>query len=555
MTSSYLLEVPDQRTVMESIQGEVDYAIEWGKQRGLSFNPTKTQCILFSRRYRSTLLKSPPLTKVNSNSIPLSKTVTYLGVTLHHRLNWTPHITRVAKKAKTALMTAARCVGKKWGLSPKMALWAYEVCCRPKITYAAHIWQPYISKTHKKLLESVQRLGLLLVTSTTRASPTAALEIICDAPPLDLYLQQMATQTYLRILPILETSPSNFPLKGHLWYLNNNFLSIHQSPISDLVPYCPAPPQDTFLPPLPCVTHPPNPIHPGIICYTDGSKMDQNVGYGWAITAGNQVIDENYGRLDPTHTVFQAELVALNEVASFLANNLETYNKYPSLITFLCDSKAAIDAIRSHKNNSDIAQKCVLSLEKLKSLGYRVVLDWVKGHNDTTGNEYADYLARLGGQSPLAPSYTPRLPYVLLKSKIKEKIATLWQARWSSRKDCRQSKYALPMISTCSKTGLIDLDRMKLKCACSLLTGHGPFLYHLTNLKIATSDTCRLCLEGIEDAYHLINFCPSLEASRVLFCDIDPPFNTTNSDLLTVILELIKVPKLYSLLSNKLPII
>ena len=45
---------------------------------------------------------------------PVSKEARLLGVTLDSKLTWKPHITRITRKAATALMQCRQTVGKTW---------------------------------------------------------------------------------------------------------------------------------------------------------------------------------------------------------------------------------------------------------------------------------------------------------------------------------------------------------------------------------------------------------------------------------------------------------
>ena len=62
---------------------------------------------------------------VGGNTIALSKTVKFLGVTLDDKLNNNTHIDNVTQKATAALMQCKRAVGPMWGLSPKTCKWIY----------------------------------------------------------------------------------------------------------------------------------------------------------------------------------------------------------------------------------------------------------------------------------------------------------------------------------------------------------------------------------------------------------------------------------------------
>ena len=62
-----------------------------------------------------------------------------------------------------------------------------------------------------------------------------------------------------------------------------------------------------------------------IICYTDGSKIEQGpVGYGYVIkTPGNSDNIESYGNLGYEATVYQGEVVAVHKAAEYLNLTLD----------------------------------------------------------------------------------------------------------------------------------------------------------------------------------------------------------------------------------------
>ena len=51
---------------------------------------------------------------MNGTKLELSKEARLLGVTLDSKLTWKPHITRITRKATTALMQCKQIVGKTW---------------------------------------------------------------------------------------------------------------------------------------------------------------------------------------------------------------------------------------------------------------------------------------------------------------------------------------------------------------------------------------------------------------------------------------------------------
>ena len=52
---------------------------------------------------------------MNGQSIPYSEEVTYLGMKLNRKLDWSPHVDAKIKVAKRKLMQLHSSIGKFWG--------------------------------------------------------------------------------------------------------------------------------------------------------------------------------------------------------------------------------------------------------------------------------------------------------------------------------------------------------------------------------------------------------------------------------------------------------
>ena len=183
---------------------------EWGSRQGLSFSPSKTVAVLFSRK---TVKPHPYLLRVGTTAISLSDQVKYLGLLLDRRLTWSSHIKWKIKQAKGLLLKLANSMGKVWGLSPKWMRWAYTGIVRPALTYGAVVWangclvnykQPdgtpatRMKKTLQRQFERVNRLALLQLGHFRRSTPTGGLEVVSYVMPLDIYIMETALLAFLR---------------------------------------------------------------------------------------------------------------------------------------------------------------------------------------------------------------------------------------------------------------------------------------------------------------------------------------------------------------------
>ena len=130
----------------------------------------------------------------------MAKEVKFLGVILDSKLTFAKHATETAKKASRLWSQCYRVTGPRWGLSPASTKWLYDTITGPVLGYAAVIWSRAIEKRGvEKKLDSVQRLALLHVTGAMRTTPTSALEVLTNTPPLTDRIQAEAVKGYLRL--------------------------------------------------------------------------------------------------------------------------------------------------------------------------------------------------------------------------------------------------------------------------------------------------------------------------------------------------------------------
>ena len=109
-------------------QKAINIAENCALEQELQFNCKKTEIVLFTHK------RNPDLgsLSMNGTKLELSKEARLLGVTLYSKLTWKPHITRITRKATTALMQCRQIVGKTWGITPSMMKSIYTaVICQP----------------------------------------------------------------------------------------------------------------------------------------------------------------------------------------------------------------------------------------------------------------------------------------------------------------------------------------------------------------------------------------------------------------------------------------
>ena len=200
---------------MSLIQRIVDQLITWGNTMGLTFNPTKTVCVQFTRATDKTRKIPRNKLRINGTDIPFSLETRYLGVQIDYKLTWNLHFDIAVTKAKRYLCQLVGALSKYWGPQPTLEKWIFTAVVKPRITYAAIVWAHSIQTISKKQrLGQINRLGAMMLTPTRKNAPMAALEIIHDLIPLELALKETALNTYHRLKLMTQASWTNNKIKN-----------------------------------------------------------------------------------------------------------------------------------------------------------------------------------------------------------------------------------------------------------------------------------------------------------------------------------------------------
>ena len=127
--------------------------------------------------------------------------------------------------------------------------------------------------------------------------------------------------------------------------------------------------------------------------YTDGSKLNGRVGASFYAEYSHNSTKQAFFHLGIHSTVFQAEVLAISEVAKNLL--LEKMHNQSTIV--LVDSQAAIKALIKCTATSITVLNCIRNLNHLGKQQH-VSIAWIPGHAGVYGNEVSDYVAKLGSK-------------------------------------------------------------------------------------------------------------------------------------------------------------
>jgi hypothetical protein len=121
------------------LQDDLNNLGSWTEKWQMLFNAKKCYTMRIHRKTRPIIhnytMRDQVLTTVSSQA--------YLGVEIHEKLSWKPHIKAAAAKANRTLGFIRRNLGR---CSSSIKLQAYTTLVRSQLEYGASIWDPYVDR-------------------------------------------------------------------------------------------------------------------------------------------------------------------------------------------------------------------------------------------------------------------------------------------------------------------------------------------------------------------------------------------------------------------------
>ena len=495
---------------------------KWAVAYGLDISPEKTEYMLCTKQLSKSNKIPPNGLRLKDTQIERSESVTYLGLTIEHRLRWGEHIDKKVKAAKRHIFRLKGFIGKNWGPNPEMTKLAYTTCIRPAMLYASFAFARGLAKKHLRKLNSVQSLALRMTCNARRGTPTNGLEVISDVPPIELFLEGEAAKTAYWLIGSNDEIPAS---KGHL---RSGNVQLSELGMLDVTSDEINKEQIWVKRYKTTISKYGNDISSGLRCYTDGSRTRNGTGAGVCLMRDERILRTRAYGLSKTTTVFQAEMHAIKMATSLIKSTFE----HGSTVLIMCDSQAAILALENIDTKSQLVLR---TKEMLNALGkdYDIQINWIKAHVQHKGNEMADTLAKTGSNF----HDTESIP--LSKAHVKETIKTAlykaWDRKWQTQPDCRQTFMFFPCIDRTKSKKISSMSRHDLGIMVRYLTGHAhlrrhnkiantaqPFPVDFPRMRYHLRDpddnhvgafdnevTCRLCkLDGKEETpHHLATEC------------------------------------------------
>ena len=245
-------------------------------------------------------------------------------------------------------------------------------------------------------------------------------------------------------------------------------------------------------------------------CYTDGSKINGQTGFGICIKYNWNAPETRSRRINDINTVFQAEVQGYILACELIRNHLEAnQGSHIEKVTILSDSQAALQAIKSTHIDSLLVQDAITELNNLGQF-IKIELVWIKAHVNHPGNELADAKAKEGAHSDDIPVMN-RAAKSEVRNAISNHYVKLWTKWWSKYKKCRQTKIWFPEPDINKSKKSIKYNRATFSTMVRWVTGHNFLKRHNAIVEPEPHDpNCRYCGLEPETSSHIITECEVL---------------------------------------------
>jgi ribonuclease HI len=358
------------------------------------------------------------------------------------------------------------------------------------------------------------------------STPTVGMEIMLGIQPISIHIRIQSITTYKRLLANgnwLIDDGEILNKESHVIIMKRITRSLETLtlPRDKLLhtAYTPTKFKTEILPreQINAVKKKPKPSEPNTVnCFTDGSKFDGNdgvsrSGYGYLIW-GENIRQNGFNYLGSLATVYQCELMAIQEAAFVMINN-EVANKK---IIFYVDNQAAIITLGNYLIKSNVALR-TKQMVNILSNNNQVIISWIPGHSQHKGNEVADNLAKDGANFVQeGPKAIIPIADAVTTDEIRNLGTRMHQRFWESHPHCRQTKMMLPTAKNKLWREIIKQPRKMVNLITQLYTGHATLKRHLNLMAIEDDGRCNQCNEENteETVQHYLAECPAFSRSR-----------------------------------------
>lgn len=527
------------RKNVQTLEREAEKLCQIAAQGGIEFDIDKTELMHFTGS-RDAI--NHPVRLPDGKTIQPLQSVKWLGIHFDPHLNFKHHVAVRTAKAKNAFHRMTRLANTERGLSPFAMRQIYIACVTSVADYGSIIWWRG-QKMFSSALQKLQNMALRKILGVFKTAPIRPMEIEAAIPPAEVRLNSNLRMYAFRLAKLAPSHPVNkatrllteptetrrrsTPVqleKIHAIvpsrYRNENLEKIQHfyfAPwkktrpwtfrISKLTKEEEAKAHVEFLQ---------SDLTNATTIYTDASTMSKGKGVGVGLVAIEQLWGEEVHsrsvNIGPNNLTYNGELEGATQGIEYAAEHATPGHHF----YIFSDNQAGL--YRLDKPSDNPGQECQIRAfkagQKAIEKGAQITLSWVPGHQDVTGNEIADSLAKEGTKKRPIRGDTS---FAVMGMELKRDRIADWM-RMLQKEDTRpaSSPYSYRKIFNWKIKSKISLPANTKRNTASaffqLKLGHGYIKEYLHRLNHTDDDRCRCGAE--ETPRHLLLRCPETRDAR-----------------------------------------
>ena len=176
---------------------------------------------------------------------------------------------------------------------------------------------------------------------------------------------------------------------------------------------------------------------------------------------------------------------------------IQSQRQKSSSYTISVDSKAALLTVANKHTTHPLAVATRLKTINLRN-STLITFHWVKGHAGPTGNERADYLAKIAASYNTTIAYE-EIPINRGKQILEDYYIKIWNATYINSANPSLTKLFIPTIFH-----RLSLSLWPNYIFTQFVTNHGSFRSYLHKMKKTPSPTCSCPEKAVQTAHHLM---------------------------------------------------
>ncbi|KAJ8973460.1 hypothetical protein NQ317_013454 [Molorchus minor] len=520
----------DINRITENMNYALEIINEWMFNHNFKVAADKCATLWFTKGRR---VNETPQVKINNNIISAKNHIKYLGVTLQKNLKWDLHIEEISKKANRGIKLL-KIFGKvTWGVDPATLQKVYNGIVRSQLDYGSIFLQPSSQRTLTKL-DTIANQGNRIITGCMKSTPIIA--ILGETAEINLNhrRQWLSTKFLLKkaryeshpLLSMLTELQEHCEARTGYWRnrdaplltlslrrIQTHIINMYTNKILPCydIEYStqlesiellslPINKQDTDCKQI-FLKYTERYKNTHTFIFTDASKKDNKSGIGVHIPE----IEYNFSaRLPDNLSICSAEIAAINKACCII---LEKDLKNNIIFS---DSKSAIDMLTRTGVLAKAEYTCLLTkrlIIEAKESDINIVLAWIPGHSNITGNEVVDQLAKIGKE--LNVPLDIKLPYSDIQALLNNTIKNEFKNFWLREANTKGKWYTAIQPLHPNKpyySELPNMSRRHITTIVRLRTGHCLHKKHLYKIGIENNPYCECGQE--EDLDHILFECP-----------------------------------------------